>query len=104
MPKRTPASVVPDPAAALLSRAYGLILSWPCPACGRPFPCACDLGDLAGQGARREDQAPARDQGKTADTPSADSEHDDHGAGDTSAGDAEPTTDGTADAEPSDGR
>ena len=28
--------------AKLLARVYNLILSWPCPSCGQPFPCLHD--------------------------------------------------------------
>lgn len=31
--------------ATLLAQAYMLILSWPCPICGEPFPCRHDLED-----------------------------------------------------------
>lgn len=34
-----PADAAP---ARLLSRAYSLILAWPCPTCGQPGPCQCD--------------------------------------------------------------
>lgn len=34
-----------DHEAILLARAYRLILSWPCPDCGQPFPCAHDLAN-----------------------------------------------------------
>ena len=46
-PPRPPA----DPAAELLSRAYGMILSWPCPTCGQPFPCLHDLAEPPVEGA-----------------------------------------------------
>jgi hypothetical protein len=36
----------PDPEAALLARAYALILSWPCPICGKPYPCEHDLATM----------------------------------------------------------
>ncbi len=32
----------PDPAAALLARAFDRILAWPCPTCGEAYPCPCD--------------------------------------------------------------
>ena len=32
----------PDLAGDLLARAFERILRWPCPQCGRPFPCPCD--------------------------------------------------------------
>lgn len=32
---------LPDPEAALLARAYSLILSWPCPTCGKSGLCEC---------------------------------------------------------------
>jgi hypothetical protein len=36
--------------AQLLARAYSLILSWPCPLCGRPFPCPHDTeSEVAGE-------------------------------------------------------
>lgn len=42
----TPASLPTapaDPEAALLARAYRLVMSWPCPECGKPYPCPHDL-------------------------------------------------------------
>jgi len=45
MPIPTPSRPPADLAAEKLARAYGLILSWPCPVCGRPFPCPCDLAE-----------------------------------------------------------
>ncbi len=36
------ATEIADPEAALLARAYALILSWGCPTCGKPYPCPCD--------------------------------------------------------------
>lgn len=33
--------------AAQLARAYRLILSWPCPNCGQPYPCPCDARETA---------------------------------------------------------
>jgi len=34
----TAAMTTPD----RLRLAFALILTWPCPDCGRPFPCPCD--------------------------------------------------------------
>jgi hypothetical protein len=38
-------AATPDPAAALLARVFDRILQWPCPECGQPFPCPCDMAD-----------------------------------------------------------
>ncbi len=35
----------PEAEANVLAQAYLLILSWPCPLCGQPFPCAHDLAE-----------------------------------------------------------
>lgn len=31
----------PDREAVILGRLVARVLSWPCPKCGRPWPCAC---------------------------------------------------------------
>jgi len=35
-------TAAPDPEAILCARVYALILSWPCPKCGKPYPCQCN--------------------------------------------------------------
>ena len=43
-PDPSPAKTAPppDPEAVLCARVYALILSWPCPKCGKPYPCQCN--------------------------------------------------------------
>jgi hypothetical protein len=42
---QSPRNVLPDEQGETLARFYRLVLSWPCPNCGQPWPCPCDLAE-----------------------------------------------------------